>query len=385
MKTRNQIILSCIGLFVIISFIVTVYSYPEQFGLIRPYSEIGEYDGMVSEIALMINEQCLDKNKFKDYPFTKTSNGHYYIDNVNCEMINVEQGGCLEPFSKGYPNETCNNRVTFDSPYGETGPHFSKEFCNQVKSWEPALTDTVENKRVNSEWLHICTIRGLIDDETVLFQEQKNETIFHGKSLSYWQNLDEYFLVQYYENFGKSEGNFFEDLGKLLIKSHSQEELDELGIDPASEIDVVWTGIRSSLPPRMGFDAKVNSTDGKSYRITGTIHGNVILDNFQIVEDNGRRIGWTPAFDYNRVQINGTTALQICSILEIACMENPVWDAVHRHDKDFTYFYYDTYDIESNVQIGEHYIQITKNQICHSFEDLSSQQISELECQEIRK
>ena len=222
----------------------------------------------------------------------------------------------------------------------------------------------------------------IIKNDTMSYTE--NENVFHGKSLSYWKNLDEDSLVQYYENFGNHE-NFFEDLGILLIKSHSEEKLLELGIIPAHEMEIDWIGVRPSLPPRMGFDAKVNSTDGKNYLITGTIHGNVIQDNFQIAEDNGRRIGWTPAFEYNRVQINGTTALQICSMLEITCIKNPVWDAVYRHDKYFTYFYYDTYGVEPNVQIGEHYIQIDKDQVCHSFEDLLSQQISELECQKIRK
>ncbi len=166
MKTRHSIPIFCIAIFVATSFMVIVYTEPESFGLTKPYSKIGEYDGSASEMALMISEQCLDQkqNQFKDYTFTKTSNGHYYIDNVICERINVEQGGCLEPFSKGHHDETCKNRVTFDQPYGETGPYFSKEFCNQVKLWEPALTDTVENKLVNSEWFHICTIRGLIDD-----------------------------------------------------------------------------------------------------------------------------------------------------------------------------------------------------------------------------
>jgi hypothetical protein len=164
MKTRYSIPIICIAVFIASSLMVIVYTYPELFGLTKPYTRIGVYDGMVSEIALMISEQCLNKNKFSDYPFIKTSNGYYYIDNVICERINVEQGGCLEPFSKEFTDETCKNRVTFEFPYGETGPHFSKEFCNQIKSWEPILTDTVENKRVNSEWLHICTIRGLIDD-----------------------------------------------------------------------------------------------------------------------------------------------------------------------------------------------------------------------------
>lgn len=215
--------------------------------------------------------------------------------------------------------------------------------------------------------------------------ELENEGIFHGKSLSYWQNLDDDSLVQYYENFRNHEENFFDDLGVFLIKSYSEEKLLELGIVPAHEIEVDWTGIRPSLPPRMGFDAKVNSTDGKSYLILGTIHGNEILDNFRIAEDNGRRIGWTPAFEYSRVQITGITALQICSMIEIDCIKNPVWDAIHRHDKDFTFFHYDTYGIEPDVQIGEHYIQIDKGQVCHSFEDLLSQQISEFECVEIEK
>ena len=216
-------------------------------------------------------------------------------------------------------------------------------------------------------------------------KELEDENVFHGKPLSYWKNLDEDSLVDYYENFGKHDEYFFENLGSLLIKSHSEEKLLEIDITPAHEMEVDWSGIRPSLPPRMGFDAKVNSTDGKKYLISGTIHGNEILDNFRIAEDDGRQIGWTPAFEYSRVQINGTTALQVCLIMEIDCITNPVWDAIHRHDKDFTYFYYDTYGAEPNVQTGEHYIQIDKDQICHSFEDLLSQQVSELKCQELKK
>ena len=216
-------------------------------------------------------------------------------------------------------------------------------------------------------------------------EELENENVFHGTSLNYWKNLDKDSLVQYYQNLENQKENFFDDLGVFLIKSHSKEKLLDLGITPDHEIEIDWKGIRSSLPPRMGFDIKINSTDGKSHLISGTIHGNEILDNFQIVEDSERRIGWTPAFDYSIVQINGTAAVQVCSLMEIACIENPVWDAIHRHDTNFTYFYYDAYGVEPDVQIGEHYIQIDKDQICHSFEDLLSQQVSELECQEVRK
>ncbi|MCV0391952.1 MAG: DUF4362 domain-containing protein [Nitrosopumilus sp.] len=164
MKTKYSIPIICIAVFVASSIIITAYTYPELFGLTKPYSEIGEYDGMISEIELMISAQCSNKTKFSDYPFAKTSNGYYYIDNVICERINVEQGGCLDPFSKGYPDETCKNRVTFDYPYGETGPEISKEFCNHVNYESPIFTNTEKNKRLYDEYLHICTIRGLIDD-----------------------------------------------------------------------------------------------------------------------------------------------------------------------------------------------------------------------------
>jgi len=165
-------LLLIIGIMIIVAiiFMLSVYSYPESFGLTKPYTRVAEYDGSATEIALMISEQCLDKkqNQFKDYAFAKTSNGHYYTDNVICERINIQQGGCLEPFSKGYPDETCKNRVTFDYPYGETGPEINKEFCNQVKSELVILNDTEQNDYLYHEYLNICTIRALIDNESGL-------------------------------------------------------------------------------------------------------------------------------------------------------------------------------------------------------------------------
>ena len=168
------IFLIIVVLATITSFMVIVYSEPELFGLTKPHSRVGSYDGPASEMALIISEQCLDQeqNPFRDYAFAKTSNGHYYIDNVICERINVQQGGCLEPFSKGYPDETCKNRVTFDYPYGKTGPKINKEFCNQVELEPPIPTNTEENKPLHSEYLHICTIRGLIDNKQTFFQDE---------------------------------------------------------------------------------------------------------------------------------------------------------------------------------------------------------------------
>jgi len=155
-----------IVVFVAASFMVMVYFEPELIGLTRPHSRIGD-DGVASKMALMINKQCLDKkeNPFKDYAFARTSNGKYYIDNVICERINVEQGGCLEPFSKGFPDETCKNRVTFDFPYGETGPMMNQETCDNfvISQWQP----TVEDREMVQQFLEICIQREFMTTELV--------------------------------------------------------------------------------------------------------------------------------------------------------------------------------------------------------------------------
>ena len=310
-----------------------------------------EFIGLPEGISEEQYENCLEfLHERRTKPFDETSeSGSYELDEVLCI------GG------RGYIlNEKCERIGKYDPVTGL-----------------PIIENKEQYNRLDGDWDE--------QQKTCDSKHGENENLFHDKPLSYWQNLDEDSLVKYYQNFGKFHENFFGNLGLFLIKSHSEEKLSELGITPVSEMEIDWTGIRPSLPPRMGFDAKLNSTDGKSYLISGTIQGNEILDNFQIVEDDGRRIGWTPAFEYSRVQITGNTALQICSIMEIACTENPLWDAIHRHDKDFTFFHYDTYGAEPSVQTGEHYIQIDKDQICHSFEDMSSQQIPELECWEIKK
>ena len=80
-------------------------------------------------------------------------------------------------------------------------------------------------------------------------------------------------------------------------------------------------------------------------------------------EIDRRRIGWTPAFEYHRVQINGTSASQVCSFLEISCPETPTFDAINRHDKNYTYFYYELLNTEYLVKIDD-------GQICYTTDDV---------------
>jgi hypothetical protein len=154
----------CIPLLLVIVAMMVAYPQFEAHQENNLNWSVAEYDGRASEMALMINKQCLDQeqNPFKDYPFAITSNGAYYIDNVICERINVQQGGCLDPFSKGYPDETCKNRVTFDYPYGETGPEFNQEFCNGVFNDSISVNHSKKGESKVEEWLNICNIRNLI-------------------------------------------------------------------------------------------------------------------------------------------------------------------------------------------------------------------------------
>ncbi|AJW70305.1 hypothetical protein [Nitrosopumilus adriaticus] len=279
MKTRFLIFI-CIAVFVTSSLMVIAYTYPESFDLTRPYSEIGEYDGTVSEIALMIDEQCSNKNQFSDYPFTKTSNGHYYIDNVICERINVEQGGCLEPFSKGFPDETCRNRLTFDYPYGETGPYFSKEFCNQVKSWEPALTDTVENKRVNSEWLQICIIRGLIEDTSwVLLPVTSCSYPWHESN----HEKTKQYYVEYRNIFGNYDSSDPQENSEAMhyIITRYYEDLGKDILDVKTIFDHSTTGMGEGCNTIVGgtWHLKIQNTDLSYFLDSGFIKQKIYREN----------------------------------------------------------------------------------------------------------
>ena len=366
MKTKLLLILGI----VIIGFLATFLFFPNE-----QQNTCEQMGGTWNADYCIITQEIFDSHNLTCEPGPVFENGICSSGGINLVMESEHVDDFEETF--GGPGNKHPTFLGFEIP----------QICTEdmIKHLVRYSTMFDRNAPYSLEWISIDDSINKDDFDKCVEElleknpkELENENGFHSKSLSYWQNLDNDSLVQYYENFENHEENFFEDLGVFLIKSQSEEKLLELGIIPAHEIEIDWSGIRPSLPPHMGFDAKVNSTDGKNYLITGTIHGNVIQDNFQIVEDNGRRIGWTPAFEYSRIQINGTIALQICSMLEIACIENPVWDAIHRHDKDFTYFYYETSDVE-------HYVKIDDGHICHSIEDFSSRVTSELECLEIKK
>ena len=166
--TTRLLIIICIVVFIAASFMVTVYFYPESFGKEKLIPRGFTYDGTLPEKVMRMINQCneQDKNPFADYGFERYSNGHYYFDNVICELINVEKGGCIEPiYNEETGLTTCTNHVSYDYPYGETRPEFNKEFCNIIFNEPLAATDTVETKLIVEEYLNICIERGLLDED----------------------------------------------------------------------------------------------------------------------------------------------------------------------------------------------------------------------------
>jgi hypothetical protein len=95
----------------------------------------------------------------------------------------------------------------------------------------------------------------------------------------------------------------------------------------------------------------------------GTISGKFIVQEPELEPDRLSH-GYTPAFEYHRVQINGTTATKICTILGVPCTTNPVFDAINRHDKNYTYFHY-------NLQDEEYLFVIDDGQICYTTDDVN--------------
>lgn len=105
-----------------------------------------------------------------------------------------------------------------------------------------------------------------------------------------------------------------------------------------------------------------------TYNVTVSVEpvNEPIIHEFTVIsknpEDDKRRLGFTPAFEYHKVQIDGDKALQICSLLNIMCPQNPIFHAINRHDKNYTYFYYD-------LPSKDYLVVVDGGQICYTADD----------------
>lgn len=103
------------------------------------------------------------------------------------------------------------------------------------------------------------------------FNYQDTEPIFQDayldKTISQWQNENFDSLMVYHAIHGDL---FFEELGSLVLKNEMLHELDRQNISIGDFNLKLHAGMTlTSLPPHVGFEAYVNSTDGKTYRLSG--------------------------------------------------------------------------------------------------------------------
>lgn len=112
--------------------------------------------------------------------------------------------------------------------------------------------------------------------ESSVFDYKKTEPItndrYLSKNIQQWQELSMSQLNSYHEQYGDG---FYTDLGKLLIKNEMMHQLNQENIINAKEDFDVYDGVAlTSLPPHISFEAVVNATDGKTYRLEGGTFAN---------------------------------------------------------------------------------------------------------------
>ena len=111
-----------------------------------------------------------------------------------------------------------------------------------------------------------------------VFDYKKTEQIiddtFLSKSVQQWQELSMSQLNSYDEKYGDS---FYTHLGKLLIKNEMIHQLNQENIVNANDDFDVYSGMAlTSSPPHISFEAVVNGTDGKTYRLEGGTFANKV-------------------------------------------------------------------------------------------------------------
>ena len=93
-----------------------------------------------------------------------------------------------------------------------------------------------------------------------------------GKNVQQWQDAWDWELESNYEIY---KDEFYENLGRLLVKNEITRVMNQVGIINAYDDFNVHQGYSLlSLPPHVGFTSVINATDGNSYLIEASAHSN---------------------------------------------------------------------------------------------------------------
>lgn len=95
-----------------------------------------------------------------------------------------------------------------------------------------------------------------------------------SKTVKEWQDVPQWQLEAEHAIRGDE---FYTELGRLLIKNEMTYQLQRLGIVNANDDFEAYSGsMLTSLPPHISYEALVNGTDGKTYRLQGGSFANKV-------------------------------------------------------------------------------------------------------------
>ena len=93
-----------------------------------------------------------------------------------------------------------------------------------------------------------------------------------GKDVNQWQNSGDLELESFHSQYG---GEFYSNLGTLLIKNEMQYQMNSLGIVNAEDdFEVTGGWALASLSPHLGFSTIIYATDGHYYWLQGGTNSN---------------------------------------------------------------------------------------------------------------
>jgi hypothetical protein len=157
--------------------------------------------------------------------------------------------------------------TAFGVAYISPGLH-PDERLPTAKELEPeSETAPSDIAKIEAEW----PTGGILEYEKtipVIDETYLSKTVKEGQDAPQWQLEAEY----------KIRGDdFYTELGKLLIKNEMTYQLQRLGIVNANDDFEVYSGMMlTSLPPHISYEALVNGTDGKTYRLQGGSFANKV-------------------------------------------------------------------------------------------------------------
>ena len=175
-----------------------------------------------------------------------------------------------------YPISLNDSRNSLGSPLSEEQKFVLIETNPIVETDNVADTDQSDNPDTPEIFRHGNTKFVNPNYERLKYFKttQVIDDTYLGKNVQQWQDVWDWELKSNYEIY---KDEFYEDLGKLLVKNEIIQVMNQVGIVNANDDITVHQGYSlTSLPPHIGFTSLINATDGNSYLVEASSHSNQV-------------------------------------------------------------------------------------------------------------